>query len=354
MNKHNNLIIFCQAPADVPYVLNIIRERKEKQNIFLYIINVEGLFTFFKLLNIKLTRLEFVPYLLFDIKNMLGVFNEKLRIKKIWNGHFAKLSKEGCDVYFFSRFEDWLTSSFIVRFAQDKNSKVVYYNHYDHSAALFKRRKENKLRQLIVNSVFKYMTSASFKTEIKEKVPELKTENYPISEVKAEIDVRIFRDYAINIFSAAKERPRLLLFISPCEKTIFDCTRYDEILLGIINLFHSLGYEIAAKGHPRMGMPEKIREFIHHEIPSYIPGEFIDHGEFDLCLGIYSSVICHFAVHTDLPVYSVIELFAPSDIGFYTSAKNYLELQSQRKLNLISSETDLVTIAKTYKKANEK
>lgn len=341
-------ILFCQAPADVPYVLNLYEKNEFKNTISIFIINVEGLYTFFFGLHLNIERLVFIPYKLKSIKNILWIIVERRRINKLWKIYFKHTNN--CDVYFFSRFEDWLTAAFIHRFAKNHTIEIKYVNHYDNSSTLFPKVKEIILKIKIHLLMLKIITNVSFKAEIKEKFPEFPTEDYNLKELSIKNNLDIYVKYHFKIDFINIRKPNMLFFISPCEPTILDPINYNEKLIKIIQLFNSIGFNTVVKGHPRLGIPKSISEVIDQCIPSYVPGEFLDFKMFDLCLGLDTTALCHYAKNTKLPTYSIIKLFPYSNKVLFDVAINYLNQQSEGKIKYCTNIKELEKIASTITK----
>ena len=51
--QKDDLILFFQAPANLPYLLKQYEENVGKKNIYIYVMNVENDYRFIKSLNLK-------------------------------------------------------------------------------------------------------------------------------------------------------------------------------------------------------------------------------------------------------------------------------------------------------------
>lgn len=342
----NKTIIFCQAPADIPYVLTIYEQQKGKSEVSIFVINVEGLFRFLTELNLELEQLIFIPYKLKNIKQIGSLYTERNRINTIWQNHFSKI-KEG-KVYFFSRFEDWLTAAFIHRFTKQENIQIGYTDHYDSSADLFKKNLNITLKNRIYLLILKYLTGVDFKILIREKLPEFPVEKYSIQKVKAEVNNQLYSKYAFKSAVLDGNALNLLLFVSPCDNTIFNPKFYNNRLIEIINILKVNGFRITVKGHPRIGLPMQVKEVADYEIPSYVPGEFIDTNKFSICIGLDTTAICNFARNNILPTYSAIKLFPSVKKEMIDSLIKYLRQQSNNKMLFFDNLEDLKKIALTH------
>ena len=55
--QKDNLILFFQAPANLPYLLKQYEENVGKKNIYIYVMNVENDYKFIKSLNLKVKEI---------------------------------------------------------------------------------------------------------------------------------------------------------------------------------------------------------------------------------------------------------------------------------------------------------
>ncbi|MDA3779121.1 MAG: hypothetical protein PF487_02630, partial [Bacteroidales bacterium] len=101
------IIIFCQAPADIQYALTIYEKYKNSSMISIFCINMEGMYKFISSLNLTLKELILIPYPVeISIKNPVDIITERNRLKKLFKRHFLKIS--GYELYFFSNRYDWV------------------------------------------------------------------------------------------------------------------------------------------------------------------------------------------------------------------------------------------------------
>lgn len=341
----NNIIIFCQAPADIPYVLKLYEQYKDQSQISIFVINVEGMFRFLSDLKLDIEKLIFIPYKLIDVRQIGRLNAERKRINYLWQTHFLNVI-DG-KVYFFSRFEDWLTGAFIHRFTKNIRIKTFYLDHYDDQAMLFPEQKFITFKRKVYLFLLKFLTDVAFEGGINEKLPEFPVDKYPILKLSIEVDKEIFFKYSYD-FKSLNTFSNLLFFVSPCEITMFKTTVYNEKIIELIGLFKTIGFKIIVKGHPRMGMPQEIREIADFEIPCYVPGEFINTRDFKMCVGIDTTAICYFAEKRIMPTYSLIKLFPSINNELINIYIQYLLKQSKDEMLFIDNIEKLKKIALTY------
>lgn len=333
------VVIFCQAPSDIQYLLTLYEKLKNTSLINVYVVNVENMFHFISSLNLNLNKCIFIPYSIFSLKNPIDLIKEKYRIKKIILNNFKKI--ENNTIYFFSIYEDWLTATFIKYLS--KNNKIFYLDYYDFSANIFDRKKLTFRLQLQKISYW-LITGISFQFQIREKIPEFNFLKYKIIKQYIDLDTTIFDKYQYRIIENESSKKNIILFISPCEDAIFDHRTYNNIQLKVISTIKKYGWNIYIKGHPRIGTPENITKFADVEIPSYIPAEFINLNGFKLVFGIITSSLAHFALNTEINTYTLINIFDFVDKKYKKIYIEYLLKLSKNRIQIIENTSQLSQI----------
>ncbi|KRB57291.1 hypothetical protein [Flavobacterium sp. Root186] len=321
------MIVFCQAPADIPYVLSLYEKYKNEEIISIVVINVENVFKFIKSLNLDLDSLVFIPYALKSFKSPLDIIRERKRIIKLNKKYFDSIADT--NVYFFSRFEDWLTSFFLKGLS--KRNKIYYLDHYDFSSEFFEKKKLT-FKLSIYKLIYFLLTGVDFKLEIIEKIPELNYGKYKIERRVPQVNNEVFQKYQYEIDILQKIEPIVLFFVMPCEPTIYNCESHDEIQLSIVESFKKNNWTVVIKGHPRLGVPENIMNVVDVEIPSYIPAEFLQIKDVKMCVGIITTALAHFATSSDIKTYSLVNLF---QFRKNTSSKLYTDYLSEASNNQV-------------------
>ena len=341
----NKTIIFCQAPADIPYVLSLYEQIRETSDISIFVINVEGMFRFLNDLKLDLEQLIFIPYQLKNLKKLLNLNSERRRINSLFRKYFADV--EQAEVFFFSRFEDWLTAAFLHKLSRKKGVQIAYLNHYDH-VSFFEKRHNMSLGLRAYVLTLKFLTGINFRVKIIEKLPELPIEDYNIIEKKPVLNEQVFAKYAYVGNFAGNGKSGALFFLSECEDTIYDCRYYNNTLVDIISILHENNYNVIAKGHPRTGMPVVVKKICDNEIPAYVPGEFIDTSNIRICLGLDTNAICYFAKTGQLATYSLIRMVPTADIAMTEILVNFLETQSENTMKFIDNKEQLYQVVQIH------
>jgi hypothetical protein len=338
------IIIFCQAPADVPYLLDL-HSRHINKRISVFVINVVGIYKFLVSLDLKLYQLIFIEYANVDFKNPFSIIKEKIRIKNIKIKYFY--NTKGISIFFFSRFEDWLTASLISSLAH-KNNQIFYVNHYDISADSHPLISKVKFSRRILGLLFNYISGVKLLVNREFKFPEFPISKYNIIELNPEIDDDIFIKYAIHVNNVNKSKISVIFFISPIENDLYDSEDYSILILKIFEFLNDKGIDIYVKGHPRCGYPlfinsEIVSTYNLSFVDSFIPGEFIDMSSFSLCLGFDSTILSILSKKSIINTLCLIDLVKISNFNSYYFLKDYMLKFSGGKLLFIQdlNEIDL-------------
>lgn len=345
--EKNNKVIFCQAPADIPFVLTIYKKYNDISLISIYVINVQGMFDFFIDLNLNVDELVYIPYSLKNLKSINAILKEKKRINLLYKKYFASI--RNADVYFFAKYEDWLTAAFVSRLSKNKSINVNYVDHNDNLGELYKSKSIISLKIVLYLSILKFVTNVWFKANKIEILPEFPFSNYAIQKIHLDVEKSVFIKHQYNFNFSESEKINAILFVSPCEVTIFDSVEYDKTLQEVIEVLKKVGFSTFVKGHPRLGLPNNIENIVDFVIPSYVPGEFINSNLFGLCLGIDTTAITHFAKYEKIPTYSLAKFFPASRLHLHDVAIEYLKQQSNDKIRFCDTMNDLHTIALNIK-----
>ena len=85
LNKSKKVLFFCQAPADVQYILHFIQNCNHNCEIHILIINVQGMFNFFQYIALKKVKIQFIPYKYgFRLKSINTILKTKIYLKKLY------------------------------------------------------------------------------------------------------------------------------------------------------------------------------------------------------------------------------------------------------------------------------
>jgi hypothetical protein len=336
------LLIFCQAPADVSYTLTIYEKYIDSHSVHIYVINVKGVYEFLKDINLSKVKITFINYNLNNLKSFSKIYSEKKRLNLLFDQYFSKINNS--KIFFFSRFEDWITSFFIHKASKNKKVKIFYCNHYDQVSDLFLIKKNFKIKVFVYLVILKYITGIWFKAKIRAKIPELNTNNYSFENFDIKLKKKIFEKYSYEIDNYLADKKKILFFLSPCDSSIFNIDSYQDILFKVLKTLKKYDFSIFLKGHPRIGLPSDLDLENYSVIPTYVPGEFINLSSFDLILGIDTNALVHPAISEIKPTFSLMKIFPAGQISLHNTGIKFLNQQSKGKIKYITSLDHLIKI----------
>jgi hypothetical protein len=338
-----NLLIFCQSPSDVKYLLSIYNNYRG-YNLSIFVINVRSIYDFLVSLQLNVVELKFIEYNFVDFKNPISILREKIRIRKLKSLYLNYY--QNVNVIFFSRFEDWLTSSFILYFLL-RSEKVFYLNHYDDAISSSNVvSEEARFSRRVLGLILKYVTGVNFLMTREFRYPEFPVSRYEIIELKPTVDPKIYTQYSVNFEFQNFNTKKVLFFISPPDVLMYNIDYYNNLSWNIINILINWNYKVYIKGHPRLGLPTflqnlKLDKWGIEVLPEGIPGDFIDFDHFEFCLGIDSTILPMTAEKQIVDVLCLINLFEYKEESIYNEIKEYLLFLSPYLLKYINSLEDL-------------
>ena len=315
------ILIFCQAPADIQYALTIYDENKKSMDISIYCINVEGMFNFLESLKLNLKQLVFIPYDIYlSYKNPIKIFRARRKLISLYKRYFESNSDN--DIYFFSHFFDFITFFMVAKLS--KKNKVIFVNHYDDAICKNYKRPKLSIRYLKSYSLYKLNTGIDFKFYQFNKrfIPEFNLEKYKIEELKENIlDKKVFKLFSYKIKNNNKKS---ILYLEMDYKKSNFIDNYEKVTIDVMKIIKSKGYYIYLKAHPRLGYSNFLNEYVDDFINQDIPAEFIDVQKFDYILGISSSAIAFFSKISNVKVFSLLELYQYNSEDVKKRAIQYL------------------------------
>jgi len=323
--KDAEIIIFCQAPADLIHVLDII-DQFDLQKKLLITRNTKSLYHFLLKLNLKNTRIIHLENLKLNLRSIKSIRLAK-RIICETTDRFNDFSEK--DVYFFSTSYDYYTAALVAKLAE--NNRVYYYNHYDDLTSKVGTRSFSlgrftraKLYQYITNGVkFSYAQQKNF--------PKFIASQYPIRFLSIHEKPVVNNKYLYRVNSYKN----VLLLMSEKEVECLAPNEINKIYNVISNLKNE--FRIYYKGHPRLGSSEKIINWADELIPNSLPSEFICYDSFEYVIGIGSAALCYPAEKKYSQVISLIKHVRFSNNQRNDDLINYLKEYSKNRIDFESS-----------------
>jgi hypothetical protein len=279
--KDAEVIIFCQAPADLIYVLNII-ERFKIQKKILITRNTKSLYFFLQKLNLENTWIVHLENLTLDLRSLKSIrLNKKIISETIYLFSNFKEKK----VYFFSTSYDYYTAALVAKLSEKNH--VYYYNHYDCLTSKV-GNKSFSLVRIIKAKLYQYITNGvKFLHDQHKNFPKFNASLYPIE------SLTIYKKPVVNkkYLYTVNTHPNVLLLISEKEIMSLALNEVDKIYI-IVNHFKN-NFKIYYKGHPRLGSSVIVSNWADEIIPDIIPSEFICYKKFEYVIGIGSAALCY-------------------------------------------------------------
>jgi hypothetical protein len=302
-SSSKGLIVFCQAPADVQYVLTLYEKYHQKFQIILVVINQEGIYHYFQSLGLSFNKILLIPYPKnIPLKDAKKLFKIKSWLYNNYNSFFSEIT--GHSVYFFSKYFDWLTGFFISRLSINNSVFLA-----DHSGQTFIGTKEaNGILILYRRLIFRFLTSVNFRFLKMQStlMMEFPVENYNISSTDFIPDESIYSKYCVKTDTGSGKS--VLLFESN-QKAYDFYLDYKSTILDVIQEFKASGYKIFLKPHPRQGYSEFLKPHVEKILPAEVPGEFFNPDDFTLITGIDSNAVAYFAKKYQQKTLSLLNLF---------------------------------------------
>lgn len=316
-----NLIIICQAPADVQYVVNMYNDNSARCNS-IFVINVFNVFLFLKSLDLDV-EIYYIPYKLHSFKNLVDIMKERKRLNSLWSQY--KIYFSNSDIYFFSRFEDWITGYFLNRISVNCSNTIYYYNHYDNPDLYTKQKVSvaNRIRLLFL----KFITGVTFKGEIAEMFPEYSLPKNNCQCIIANINNKVSDKFCYKLTG----RKNCLLFLSGAGEKLYIYTSYIKVVVDVVDKLYLMGYDVYLKPNPRVGLHKELRGVKVNIIPEYIPSEFIDTKHITLCLGFDSTALVGFAKN-NIQTFSLLPMLNFISKEQYAIMEKYLLRMSGDKI----------------------
>lgn len=333
------IVIFCQAPADIQYALSIYDKYQGNRTVHFFVIQVKGIYKFLTELKLKNAQVKFIPYPNLKIKNPKSIIKVRQYIKTNIKRYFRYMTER--EIYYFSNSYDWLTFAFIANIA--KRNTVFCHDHYA-KAIPCKKESPLSIKDLLIILIYFYLTRVflHYQRVNNRGIMSFNPDRYGVSEIDIPVSKDGYIKYAYHIESN-RLRKNILFYESDLSNYKM-ISSYNETLEEIIDCFTEAGFTIYIKPHPRLGYSNILKECDVQVLPQHVPGEFISHEGFSAIVGIETVAIAKIVHISDIPVYSLMDLFEFRNEKVKNSYKEYLMHQSEGKLKFVSSLDDLMVL----------
>lgn len=305
------LCVFYQAPAELPYVIQLYDEYKGKALITIIVVNVFSNFEFLKTLNLSEATIIFCDWPCRNKKLIHSLSESRKLIRKFWNKNLASISNG--EVFFFSSSFDWVTAFFMKKFCTNENIKVIYAG-FNTTELTLKDGYENgtmnkglSLRDYIRLLILLLITGIWFDYYKKLSCISFPYYRYGIKYEPIKLKVEVLIPYKYEI--PCKNDKIVMLFTTTWDyegNEVMDLV--DKKVCNIVKMIQNQDFKVVAKGHPRLGLARIIEQTVDVVLPNYIPAEFISEKNVKMVVGLNSAAIIYFAIHSDIKVISLLKM----------------------------------------------
>ena len=324
-----DIILFCQAPADIQYALTIYERNKGLATISIFCINVEGMYAFIKSLKLDLEELVFIPYdFNFYYLKPAQIIKVKRKLNFLYRKYFYNI--ENKRIYFFSHFFDYMTFFFLSKLSLNNN--INFIDHYDEAISKHYHRPHISLKLFIIKTSYKFITGINFDFyEFNNSfILEFPFYKWKILRIKDNIlDMNIFLKYSYLVGSNNTNNILLLEGDYQTQKSFKDYEKYTKV---VIQSLKDHNYELFLKPHPRLGYSKFLDDYIDSFVNADVPAEFIDESKFKVIIGVCSSALACFANRNNVKVISLLNFYQSKDQNTKHRAFKYL---NDLSLNII-------------------
>ena len=335
--QKNDLILFFQAPANLPYLLKQYEENVGKRNIYIYVMNVENDYKFIKSLNLKVKEIAFVPYEWLVPRYRRTWLSQYIRVRKIYRQHFKWI--KNASIYFYSAVSDWMTFYFIKEMSKSKSNEIIYADHYDMLEKRVENRPLNKAEKL-ERLMYWFVTGIWMDFNFKQCMYAMPYQRYNILKIEAE-EINSTKDYQY-IPNTDTNRKNILYLSNPWSADGHKAKETAALeTVGFIEYLKKKGFKFIIKGHPRLLLDDRFAKAADEVIPPYILSEFINVEKIDVILCVESSAAHYFTEYTNKPVYSLIYLYHSASIEKKDYYAQYLRDLTHGKIIFLKSLDEL-------------
>lgn len=325
------IIIICQAPADIQYALDIYEKNKTDNNVSIFVINVKGMYDFLISLDLLVENIKYIPHVKkFKLRNPWSILSLKMYLRSIYNNLFKKY--KNTTVYYFSKYEDIVTAYLIEKLK--KSNKVFYVDHYDSIASNEMKTINWSVKNTLEKCIYQMITNARYRIMVVNDIRYLEYINDQNIEAKLKPDkdiTYIYEKYKYN-FNSTNIPSTILLLSDPELSNIFDNDKYREYVQELIQFLKKTKLKIYLKPHPRIKCPEYIVSKVDGIIPGFVPAEFLDTRNVKLIIGEISTALSHFARNTSITTISLLNVIPLKNHENLKHFSNYLIKLSDNKI----------------------
>ena len=331
--------IFCQAPTKISAVLLCYEKEVEAGNkVTIVTKNSVSMNSFFRKLELNATvvHLESIKYEKYCLAHFFAI--KKIVRKDIENlgiCHDANVRiffTDICDDFWMGLYLSELKQFPIIKIQGEIDIKRNLDRCWDRRNLPFKLRIKERLFSLFFGYSFFYTNIDHWTLAIN-----IKKYNYPLLDYS---DKSVCNRYLISAPSQFEHS--VLFFTEPYRNKFQTEDDYMRLNKLIIIELQKKGYKVGVKGHPRIGLPNGIRNLADFEVESYLPAEFIDMKSYDFVIGFVSTSIS--SASNQIPAYSVLPMCQIIDEKQVDYWYDYLNTLSANKVFYLNDLNDISNV----------
>lgn len=326
----SNSYIFCQAPTKIPATLLCYENEYKLGNRVTIIVNVENTAKFFRLLGLN-ANVECLTAFVIKRSTLL----ESSRLKRIVKNDILRLGIDStytnrifftdiCDNFMMGLYLAKLKKHPIFKIQAQIDIKNGLDKRFERLGVPFKLKVKERLFSMVFGYHFLYTRIDHWTLTL-----DIRKYDYPLLDFS---DMSVCNRYLIAL--PGEGCHRVIFFTEPYRNKFQTEENYMAINKKIITTLQSKNYKVGVKGHPRIGLPEGIKEMADFEIPAYIPSEFIDIKGFDFAIGFVSTSIC--SASSEIKSYSVLPMCTVIDESQVIYWRDYIDKLSNGKVLYLS------------------
>lgn len=334
----SNSYIFCQAPTKISATLLCYENECSLGNRVTIIVNVENMAKFFCLLGLK-ANIECLTTFVIKHSTLL----ESNRLKRLVKNDIQRIGIDRTSdsrIFFTDICDNFMMGLYLAELKTHPIFKIQA--HMDIKKGLdgrFERERipfKLKVKEFLFSKVFGYHFLYT-RIDHWTLTLDIREYNYPLLDFS---DMSVCNRYQIPLPEEGCHR--VIFFTEPYRNKFQTEEDYMAINKTIITSLQSKNYKVGIKGHPRIGLPDELKDMADFEIPAYIPSEFIDIKGFDFAIGFVSTSIC--SASSQIKAYSVLPMCTIIDEPQVVYWHDYIDKQSNGKVIYLSDFNQIESI----------
>ena len=325
------IIIFCQAPLDLIYVLWLYEKNKATSTICIYVVGVQANYEFLLSLGLTGCNIQFVPLLSF--KNPISIIKTRYRLRAIYQNDFSHVSD--ASVFFFSNYCDYATMYFVNKL--HPNNKVIFIDHYDIRSQ--KRSRVSFLNWLKQN-IIKFVSGLDCYFSLEKYFVTFNADAFEKSRIRVWDDRCLLEKYLVRVEVGGKKSA---IIFDDNDQAGNQYPNYVSLVSDVVKFLVGNGYVVFVKPHPRVGCSKVFYELPVTVLGQSYPAEFLDASQFAIVLGGTTLALTKFCHEKSGGVFSYLELIEFKKQNEKDECRKYLQRMTDGKIKFIHDISEIIS-----------